>query len=496
MIKTLKKPLRLLRRQLFLIKQREMLSGLKNKDLTQFDELEFSEEHISVFKEIIEKLKIKFSAHELFMQMKERMSYAELSDLKTLLAFLSANKNKPQSKIGVETVIPQREKSQYPDKLKILYITAQFPNPIHGGGCRVFELIKQKGAKHDVYLYTTYVDEDSEAYKAISPYCKKIKKVDPFCFDNTTEDIYKFIGEKPVDIVHYEWYGAIVNYKSSLGKQHVFTYMENVSLRLLIDLNRNINCDDSWFNILKELFEMLKIELMDPNQMDAQIVVTKADGEFLKLFFPYNDYYVVNCGVDFSDFCLPEIEPEKKSIMFVGHYLHYPNEDAVDYFMNGIFPDVLKEIPDVKIYFVGAEPTEKVLSYHDNKNIVVTGTVDDVRPYMQKALVCMAPLVSGAGIRTKVIQYAALKRVCVATTIAQEGLSFKDGENIFITDEANVFAQRLITLLKNPALAQKMANNAFELAKEHYDYPQLTLALYEVYSRLESSEIEHNNLNG
>jgi len=494
MINILKKPLRLLRRQLFLIRQNEKLLGLKTKVATQYNEIDFNTEETELFDEIIKKLKIEYSAHELLMHIKERMSYAELSELKNLLNFLNQNKNREHSKVGVETIVPQRALAQYPEKLKILYITAQFPNPIHGGGCRVFELIKQKGLKHDIYLYTTYVDGDAEAYKAILPYCKKIKKVDPFCFDNTTEDIYKFIDEKQADVVHYEWYGSIVNYEKSLGKQHVFTYMENVSLRLLIDLNRKTKCDDSWFSILIELFKMLKIELMDPNQMDAQIVVTKADGEFLKLFFPYKDYYVVNCGVDFSDFCLPEIEPEKKSIMFVGHYLHYPNEDAVEFFMHKIFPDVLKEIPDVKVYFVGAEPTEKVLSYHDNKNIVVTGTVDDVRPYMQKALVCMAPLISGAGIRTKVIQYAALKRVCVATTIAQEGLSFVDGENIFITDEANVFSQRLITLLKDPALAQKMAKHAFELAKENYDYPQLTLALYEVYARLGSSEITSNRL--
>jgi glycosyltransferase involved in cell wall biosynthesis len=108
-----------------------------------------------------------------------------------------------------------------------------------------------------------------------------------------------------------------------------------------------------------------------------------------------------------------------------------------------------------------------------------------VRPYIQKAAVCIAPLVSGAGLRGKVIEYAALRRPFVATSIAVEDLVFQDGRDFLRADAAQDFSQRIIGLLRDPERAREMAASAYETARSNYDTPRLVEFLERFYSYLE-----------
>lgn len=100
---------------------------------------------------------------------------------------------------------------------------------------------------------------------------------------------------------------------------------------------------------------------------------------------------------------------------------------------------------------------------------MVTGHVADVRPYIQRASVCIAPLISGAGLRTKVVQYSALRRPCVATPIAVEDLGFENESEAYIASDPEEFARRVIALLKDPERARSMASRARAKALEYYD---------------------------
>ena len=120
-------------------------------------------------------------------------------------------------------------------------------------------------------------------------------------------------------------------------------------------------------------------------------------------------------------------------------------------------PQVRRAVPQVRLSIVGANPTPWLLRQQNGHDITVEGQVDDIRPAIQRAAVCLAPLVSGAGIRTKVIQYAALRRPCVATSIAAADLLFVDGESVAIADDAAAMAARTIHLLSHPDEAREMA---------------------------------------
>ena len=330
--------------------------------------------------------------------------------------------------------------------------------------------------------------------QALLPYCKKIKIVGFWDFDGKVQPIKDFIKDISIDFVHYEWPRSLLNFDHSLGKFHIFTFMEAVSLRLVMDMAAETPMSTLWLNKMVELLKYLKIELVDCDHMDAFVSVTQKDARFLSNLNPNRVNNVLNHGVTFEEFCLPDTLPEGNTIAYVGNFRHYPNEDAMLYFMKEIWPLIQRQAPGVKIYMVGANPTEKIKLYADNHNIFVTGSVKDIRPYIQKASVCIAPLVTGAGLRGKVIQYAALKRPFVATSIAVEDLVFEDGIDYFRADDPESFAQKVIHLLENPLIASEMAQSAYQKALFNYDNEHLVDFLQRIYSNLENENLELINL--
>ena len=140
-----------------------------------------------------------------------------------------------------------------------------------------------------------------------------------------------------------------------------------------------------------------------------------------------------------------------------------------------------KEIPDVRIYLVGANPSEKITRLADGQQIIVTGKVPDIYEYIQKASICIAPLITGAGLRGKVIEYAAVYQIFVATALATTDLAFEDGIDYYRADTARKFAHRIIAMLKDGKKASEMSVSAFNTARQNYDTYHLTNYLARLY---------------
>ncbi|MFA6281808.1 MAG: glycosyltransferase family 4 protein, partial [Candidatus Omnitrophota bacterium] len=351
-------------------------------------------------------------------------------------------------------------------KRKILFITAEFPNCHHGGGNRVLNFIKALSADNDIYLCTIFFPQEHKRFfPEVDSSCRDILKIPYDRFGGNQDEIRKWLGPTTIDIVHYEWPRSLENYAADFGKIQIFTFMEAVSWRLLADMKRLAPLSTTWLKKLEELAYTLRLEFVQASKMNARIAVTENDAKFFSELFPFQEYAVLNHGLDFNEFSLPDVDFEPHTLTFVGNYMHYPNAEAMEFFLNEIWGRILKQIPDARIYIVGTNPDGNLRHRSDGKQIIVTGTVADVRPYIQKASVCIAPLISGTGLRGKVIEYAALHRPFVATSIASAGLIFKDGIDYFRADTARDFSDKIIALLKDPQLAKKMAENAYVAAR-------------------------------
>ena len=409
-----------------------------------------------------------------------------LADIVQVEKFLISQKNQPVQQLINASQLPAVPASA--PRRKILFITAEFPSHHHGGGNRVLNFIKTLAAENDIYLCTAYsADEHEKLLPILDSYCQKILKIPYGRFEGNQAQIRKWLGAIDMDVVHYEWPRSLENFDKSFGRLQIFTYMEAVSLRLLMDMERLTPLSTAWVEKLEQLAYALRLELVQASAVNTRVAVTTKDAEFFRKLSPSQEYVILNHGLGFEEFTLPEVPPEPNTLVFVGNYLHYPNAEAVEFFFNEIWKNIQREIPDVRIYLVGTNPTDFMKHIADNKHVIVTGTVEDVRPYIQKATVCIAPLISGAGLRGKVIEYAALHRPFVATSIASTDLAFVDGTDYFCENSALGFSDKVITLLKNRKLADQMADCAYRTARLNYDNQRLTGFLLSLYNYLEKN---------
>ena len=403
------------------------------------------------------------------------------------------------TKFSKETMVLDLENLRHnptpPPKKNILFITSQFPNSTHGGGLRVQNFIEILSESNNVSLFSGFQETEQEERDKLIPHLDHIKTLhhSSFIKDKISDAFLELTNPK---FIHFEWVNSVNQLLHDYNRVTIFTYMEATSLRKKMDLDKYVTLSKEWKSDFWELIEALYLEVIKTKGMDILIVVTKKDGEFLSKFIPNKTLFILNHGINLDQYKLEEVEPEKNTLLFIGNYLHYPNEDAMRFFFGEIYDRVFEAIPDLKTYLVGANPTKLIKIYGKKRGVIVTGKVDEIQPYIQKASVCMAPLVSGAGLRTKVIQFAALNRTSVVTSIAANDMVFENEKDLFIVDDPNLFAEKLIYLLQNPMLAQEMGKSAKEKAFKFYDNRRLIDKLEQLYWIFEDKHLlSHHSQN-
>lgn len=179
----------------------------------------------------------------------------------------------------------------------------------------------------------------------------------------------------------------------------------------------------------------------------------------------------INNGVDIDYFSPGQTfaspyHDEDNIMVFTGAMDYWANVDAVTWFATDVFSQVIKDHPNAKFYIVGSKPTKEVEALSGNNHIIVTGAVDDVRPYIAHAKLSVAPLRIARGIQNKVLEAMAMGKHVVATSAAMEGIPYDEGLAVSVSDEADVMVEQLNGLLRNnPGMIASSANRNFVKAK-------------------------------
>jgi glycosyltransferase involved in cell wall biosynthesis len=201
---------------------------------------------------------------------------------------------------------------------------------------------------------------------------------------------------------------------------------------------------------------------------DKVLTLTPQGKEELLEICPELDIAIVPHGVDVDYFSFSEPEEQEKSIVFVGNYLHFPNVDAVLYFHQEIWPQIKSQSPEIKFYVVGQAPPPEVRSLSQDKAIIVTGRVDDVRPYLRKSRVFICPVRLGGGFRGKILEAMAVGRPVVSTSLGADGVPASNRENIIIADRPEEFAAGVLDLMNDDRLFERIRKQARQLVEEKY----------------------------
>jgi polysaccharide biosynthesis protein PslH len=171
------------------------------------------------------------------------------------------------------------------------------------------------------------------------------------------------------------------------------------------------------------------------------------------------------------------------SLLFVGSYTHPPNVEAALRLAGEIFPPLKAQLPNLRLVLVGEKPPER-LSRLAGDGIVVTGRVPDVAPYLEQATVVVAPLVSGGGMRVKVLEALAAGKPLVATPLALAGLNLQPGEHALTAESSAEFRQQILHLLEDPCRRDDLGAAARRWAQGSLGWDKPAAAYDRLYHQL------------
>jgi glycosyltransferase involved in cell wall biosynthesis len=141
----------------------------------------------------------------------------------------------------------------------------------------------------------------------------------------------------------------------------------------------------------------------------------------------------------------------------------------VTYFVQKIFPVILKTIPTARFFIVGQKPSEDVLKLHDGTRVIVTGEVPDTRVYHEQCSVVVTPIRYGGGTRIKILEAMAMGKAVVSTLIGAEGIPVAHDKNIMIADHEDEFASQCVKLLQDYPLRRAIGDQGREFVSKYFD---------------------------
>jgi sugar transferase (PEP-CTERM/EpsH1 system associated) len=219
-------------------------------------------------------------------------------------------------------------------------------------------------------------------------------------------------------------------------------------------------------------------------QASHSLVATPQEAALLHSFAAWAPTTVIPNGVDLDYFRPAEQPAEDATIVFTGAMDYFPNCDAALHFCREMLPLIRSRIPEARFLIVGKNPSSAVRRLARVPGVHVTGTVPDVRPFLRRAAVAVAPLRVARGIQNKVLEAMAMGVPVVATGRAHEGLEAHPGRHLFVEDTPARFAAMVVRLLDTPGLRAAVGGAAREFVETHHSWPASMARLGDVVAHV------------
>ncbi len=184
---------------------------------------------------------------------------------------------------------------------------------------------------------------------------------------------------------------------------------------------------------------------------------------------------IVPNGVDQAYFS-PMNLPKNFDLVFTGNMGYPPNVNAAEFLAREIFPLVLKKILGARLLIAGANPHHKVLALK-SEHVKVSGWMQDIRESYASSKIFIAPMRIGTGLQNKLLEAMSMKIPCITSPLANTALGAKEDEEILVGKTAAEYSDHIIRLLKNPALADNLAQKGYVFVKRTYDWEKSTAIL-------------------
>lgn len=395
--------------------------------------------------------------------------------------------------------------------LKILYLMPDFPYPATGGGpLRIMGLVLGVAeAGHEVHVIS--FGDSQKTATPLHENCASVELVEPPA-RSKLDRLKTLLLTQKADMETRRWSAKFIQVLERKLQSHTFDIVQCQSLEMtpyLLYLRQRwpqLKLVYDAYNAEAELQRMAyqtdratlkklplavysrmqwkRIEALEHSlseAADAIIAVSEIDQQILQV--GNAPVYLVPNGIHVGAYLTSPTQPlHQPALIFTGTMDYRPNVDAARWFADEILP----HIPTAHLYIVGNRPTAAVQALASRENIIVTGFVEEVQPYLHTATVFIVPMRVGSGTRLKMLQAMVCGCAIVSTTVGAAGLNARHGEHLLLADDAPSFAAAVNDLLHNPERRHELGENARRFVQEKFDWSVIVPRLLQVYEQLRS----------
>jgi glycosyltransferase involved in cell wall biosynthesis len=292
-----------------------------------------------------------------------------------------------------------------------------------------------------------------------------------------------FLDHQPVDVILcddiYQFRNIPLGVQSRLLlNKHDLTSV--ILRRVLAGMRNPLKLAYGWLEYRK----LRRWEALVTSRAAGALVASELDGRVLQAIAPGVPMTIAPNAIDVHAYA-PGQPGGDKRLLFFGAMDYHANQDAVDFFVSQILPQLKTLVPDVEFVVAGRNPPEWLRKRCERiSGVEFTGTVPDIRGEIARAAVCVVPLRIGSGTRLKILEAAAMAKPIVSTRAGAEGLDFVNGEEIILADVPQDFARAVADLMVDPARRQRLGLAARRRVEQKYGIPALRTALRAALEKL------------
>jgi len=389
--------------------------------------------------------------------------------------------------------------------MKMLYITPAFQHPQVRGPNRHYHFVRELSQRHEITLLTVVRSNiPDEAMQEMKSYVHEMYLFDASETARTSTDkalssvpavgrqlsqdlllrravsemretFERLLREGSFDVVLFHGKSVFPVIEEAYDLPTVTDFCDATSMRIKSKIDYAPTARRPLLALRYQQIRRREQEIIEKTPYQA--FISSRDRE--AILGPESTAEVIPNGLDLSYWKRKTFSREPKSLLFTGVMDYAPNEDAALYLIDEILPLLKREAPDVKIYIAGRSPTAALLERGEqHPEIIVTGWVDDMRDYLEKAAIFVSPLRYASGMQNKLQEALAMELPIVTTSVAAAGLRI-DGQDapLFVGDGAEEFAQRTLELLERPDEQARLAAASRQFAEQYFDWARSALQL-------------------
>ena len=400
--------------------------------------------------------------------------------------------------------------------MKILQLCHKTPLPAIDGGCIAIHNITQclldSGAdvkvlavatpKHPfvvsayskTYLEKTrfesvYIDTTPKKIEALKTlFTGQSYQISRFYHKNMATKLVEILKKEEFDIIHIEsiYMAPYIPLIRKHSKAKILMRLHNIEHQIWERLSENERNPVMKMAYRVNAHQLKRVERKILQEVDGYMSISAPDYRYFHETSPDVPGVVIPFGINLDNYELEDddyIATDHPKLFHIGSMNWSPNVEGILWFLEDVWPEILTAHPDLTFTLAGHDIPESIRTRHD-KNVTIAGSVPNANEFMAEHDIMIVPLLSGSGIRIKIVEAMALGRVVITTSIGAEGLDIQDGKHLFIADTPEQFVSVINKCVSMPDICSIISENAQHYISVHHNNTVISQQIMDFYQSI------------